>query len=129
MSANSNAIPGDPIQASTSLLTAQSCGVLVPATRDRTEKSSIEQSEVDDLSHPQVAGGAWVQVIPAVIAGQHLGGVARIAQGLLEVDNGVEGAALTNPRVDGLRFLISSEQTPARTHVLDAGEPTRQNEA
>ena len=41
-----------------------------------------------------------MQMITAVIAGQQLQGVGRIPDGLVEVDDAVEGAARADPVVD-----------------------------
>jgi hypothetical protein len=60
----------------------------------------LEDGEVDGIRHRLVAGVVWVQVVTAVVGGQQMQGVGWVADGLVEVDDAVEGAARADPVVD-----------------------------
>ena len=61
-----------------------------------------EEGQGDGFAHSLVAGRRWMKVVAAIVGGQKAVGVVRIADELIEVDDGVEVAGSANPGVDGL---------------------------
>jgi hypothetical protein len=70
-------------------------------------KSALEEGEVDGVCHGLIAEVVRVQVVTAVEGGQQPQGVGRVPDRLVEVDDAIEGAAGTDPVVDGLAFGFS----------------------
>src|SRR5262245_27959851 len=62
---------------------------------------SVEQLQVDRVSHRAVAPIARVQVVAAVVDRQHLRRMPGVAQGQVEVGEAVEEVGLPQPLVDG----------------------------
>src|SRR5579884_66788 len=86
-------------------------GIGVPAGRQVNSISgvsrSIEQGQIDALAHLQIAAIARVQVVAAIVDRQHAGRMLGVAQGPVEIDDGVEGAALADPAVELLARLLA----------------------
>src|SRR5437879_128128 len=77
-------------------------------TPSRASRSRlVEQRQVDRVAHRVVAEIARVKVVAAVVDRQHAGRMVRIAQGLVEVDDRVEGAAVADPGVDRLALGLA----------------------
>ena len=66
----------------------------------------MKQIEGDDVALGDVASVVDVQVIAAVVSGQDLRGVVRVADGFVKIDDAVEFAAGADPGVDFLADLL-----------------------
>ncbi len=62
----------------------------------------IKQRQIDDIAHAQIAGVAGVQMVAAIIFGQHTCQVGRVGQRGLEVDDRVERVGGPDPAIDFL---------------------------
>src|SRR5438552_13568610 len=73
---------------------------IFPRSRAMPWSASVERREIDGVAHRAVAQVARVKVVAAIVDRQHPGRMVRIAQGLVEIDDRVEGVALAQPLVD-----------------------------
>ena len=64
-------------------------------------------AKIDDIAHPVVAGIARMQVIAAVVDRQHARRMFGIAHALVEVDNGIERAAVPDPGIHRLPHRLA----------------------
>src|SRR5438270_4669243 len=73
---------------------------IFPLSRAMPWSASVERREFDGVAHRAVGQVARVKVVAAIVDRQHPGRMVRIAQGLVEIDDRVEGVALAQPLVD-----------------------------
>src|SRR5665213_2286261 len=78
------------------------------ARNDRDLKLAlIEQREVDRVAHCSVAEIARVQMVAAIVFGQHAQFVLGVAQRRVEIDDRVERAAFAQPGIDLLAHRLA----------------------
>src|SRR5436309_2448632 len=73
---------------------------IFPVSRATPWSASVEQRELDGVAHRAVTQVARVKVVAAIVDRQHPGRMVGIAEGLLEIDDRVEGAGLAQPLID-----------------------------
>ena len=61
-----------------------------------------EERDGDGFADRAIARGAGVEVVAAVLGGEHAIGMGGVANDFVEVEDGVEVAGSANPGVDGL---------------------------
>ena len=77
----------------------------------------VEEFEIDGVGHGFVACVIGVKVISVFVCGQEHGGILGILSGFFEVDDGIEGAAGSDPLIDGLPDLFSALRGVAGAHI------------
>src|SRR3989441_11432459 len=75
-------------------------GAIFPVSRATPWSASVEQRELDGVAHRAVTQVARVEVVAAIVDRQHPGRMVGIAQGLVEIDDRVEGVRLAQPLID-----------------------------
>src|SRR5256885_15371855 len=97
---------------------------IFPLSRAMPWSASVEQREIDGVAHRAVAQVARVKVVAAIVDRQHPGRMVRIAQGLVEIDDRVEGVALAQPLVDLLadRLALRIPGAGQEGLVLERGQ-------
>src|SRR5690606_38283593 len=98
-----------------SLEDARSRGRAIRGTRG----SSLQEVGGESVGEGVVAGWAQVEVVAYVVRGEQAAGVGRVAYGLVEVQDGVEGAAGADPGVD---LLAGGFAVACRVVVVVAAE-------
>src|SRR5437016_1803491 len=73
---------------------------IFPVSRATPWSASVEQRELDGVAHRAVPQVARVKVVATIVDRQHPGRMVGIAQGLVEIDDGVEGVGLAQPLID-----------------------------
>src|SRR5690348_12333676 len=68
--------------------------------------ATAENLKGDGVALGDVAGVVDVQVVAAVVSGQDLRGVVRVADGFVKIDYAIEFAARADPSVDFLADLL-----------------------
>src|SRR6185369_4315272 len=85
---------------------------------------SVEQRQVDRISHRAIAQVARVKVVAAIVDRQHLGRMVGIMQRPVEIDDRVEGVGLAQPVVDRLAYRLALRSPGAGEEglVLEGGQ-------
>src|SRR3989441_9651140 len=73
---------------------------IFPVSRATPWSASVEQRELDGVAHRAVTQVARVKGVAAIVDRQHPGRMVGIAQGLVEIDDPVEGGGLCRPLID-----------------------------
>jgi hypothetical protein len=88
-----------------------------------------KQRQVDRVGHGPVADIVGMDVIAAVIRWQQARGMTRIAQQLVEANDGVISVAGPDPVVDGLAFRLESGRPEAGKRVSLSRRPNATSDA
>src|SRR3989441_9580422 len=72
---------------------------IFPLSRAMLWSASVEQREIDGVAHRAVPQVARVKVVATIVDRQHPGRMVGIAQGVVEIDDRVEGAGLAQPLI------------------------------